>query len=74
MTETPHAHALLWFEISDLRFVWNLVLGHWSFSASAPRWLAQRYPRWKDFLEVRASLDPEAKMLNPYLKKVFGVA
>ncbi len=35
---------------------------------------AERYPRWKDFLEVRASLDPEAKMLNPYLKKVFGVA
>ncbi|HZP13862.1 MAG TPA: D-arabinono-1,4-lactone oxidase [Nevskiaceae bacterium] len=35
---------------------------------------AQRYPKWKDFLEVRASLDPEGKMLNPYLKKVFGVA
>jgi FAD-linked oxidoreductase len=35
---------------------------------------AQRYPKWKDFLEVRATLDPEGKMLNPYLKKVFGVA
>lgn len=34
---------------------------------------AQRYPRWKDFLDVRAALDPENKMLNPYLKKVFGV-
>jgi FAD/FMN-containing dehydrogenase len=34
---------------------------------------SQRYPRWKDFLEVRASCDPEGKMLNPYLKKVFGL-
>jgi FAD-linked oxidoreductase len=34
---------------------------------------AARYPKWKDFLEVRASLDPEGKMLNPYLQKVFGV-
>ena len=32
------------------------------------------YPKWKDFLEVRAALDPEGKFLNPYLKKVFGVA
>lgn len=35
--------------------------------------LAARYPRWKDFLDVRAALDPEGKMLNPYLKKVFGL-
>jgi hypothetical protein len=34
---------------------------------------AQRYPRWKDFQAVRAELDPEGKMLNPYLKKVFGL-
>lgn len=34
---------------------------------------APRYPRWRDFLEVRATLDPEGKMLNPYLKKVFGL-
>lgn len=34
---------------------------------------AQRYPRWQDFLDVRAALDPEGKMLNPYLKKVFGL-
>ena len=34
---------------------------------------AARYPRWKDFLEVRATLDPEGKMLNPYLRKVFGL-
>jgi FAD-linked oxidoreductase len=34
---------------------------------------AQRYPRWRDFLDVRAALDPTGKMLNPYLKKVFGL-
>lgn len=34
---------------------------------------AQRYPHWKDFLEVRAALDPEGKMLNPYLKRIFGL-
>lgn len=34
---------------------------------------AQRYPHWQDFLEVRAALDPQGKMLNPYLKKVFGL-
>lgn len=34
---------------------------------------SQRYPKWKEFLDVRASLDPEGKMLNPYLKKVFGL-
>jgi FAD-linked oxidoreductase len=34
---------------------------------------AALYPRWKDFLDVRAALDPEGKMLNPYLRKVFGL-
>lgn len=34
--------------------------------------LAARYPKWKDFLAVREHLDPEGKMLNPYLKRIFG--
>jgi FAD/FMN-containing dehydrogenase len=34
---------------------------------------AARYPKWKDFLAVRASLDPDGRMLNPYLKQVFGI-
>lgn len=34
---------------------------------------AALYPKWRDFLEVRAALDPEGKFLNPYLRKVFGV-
>jgi FAD-linked oxidoreductase len=35
--------------------------------------LAALYPRWKDFLKVRAALDPDGRMLNPYLKGLFGV-
>ena len=35
--------------------------------------LAALYPRWKDFLKVRAELDPRGRMLNPYLKGLFGV-
>ena len=33
---------------------------------------AALYPRWNDFQRVREELDPEGKMLNPYLKQVFG--
>jgi FAD-linked oxidoreductase len=36
--------------------------------------LAARYQRhWRDFQEVRAAVDPQGKMLNPYLKTVLGV-
>ncbi|CAN5602468.1 D-arabinono-1,4-lactone oxidase [soil metagenome] len=35
--------------------------------------LAALYPRWKDFLRVRAALDPDMRMLNPYLKGLFGL-
>lgn len=35
---------------------------------------AALYPRWKDFLDVRHSLDPEGKLLNGYLKEIFGLA
>ncbi|HJV02400.1 MAG TPA: D-arabinono-1,4-lactone oxidase [Burkholderiaceae bacterium] len=35
--------------------------------------LAALYPRhWKDFHEVRRSLDPQGRMLNPHLKHIFG--
>jgi FAD-linked oxidoreductase len=38
------------------------------------RRLAALYPaHWRDFLEVRRSLDPQGKMLNAHLKTVFGV-
>lgn len=35
--------------------------------------LAAIYPRWKDFLAVRQDLDPEGRMLNPYLRGLFGL-
>ncbi|MDO8287640.1 MAG: D-arabinono-1,4-lactone oxidase [Parvibaculum sp.] len=34
---------------------------------------ATMYPRWDDFCKLRRELDPQAKMLNPYLKGIFGV-
>jgi len=30
------------------------------------------YPRWKDFLDLRRSLDPQGRMLNAYLGGLFG--
>jgi FAD-linked oxidoreductase len=48
---------------------------HWGkLNTLAASDFASLYPKWKDFLEVRAELDPKGKFLNPYLKKVFGVA
>lgn len=38
------------------------------------RLLAPLYPRWKDFLAVRESLDPQGKLLNAHLRSVLGVA
>ncbi len=34
--------------------------------------LAERYPRWRDFNELRQTLDPKGIMLNAHLRKVFG--
>jgi FAD-linked oxidoreductase len=31
---------------------------------------AAAYPRWKDALAVRQSLDPDGKLLNPYLRRI----
>ncbi|NOX50471.1 MAG: FAD-binding protein [Gammaproteobacteria bacterium] len=37
------------------------------------RALTKLYPHFRDFQEIRASLDPTGRMLNPHLSKVFGV-
>lgn len=34
--------------------------------------LAQLYPRWKDFLALRAKLDPRGVFLNDYLSRLLG--
>jgi len=33
---------------------------------------AALYPRWNDFHELRMSLDPQERLLNPYLKKILA--
>lgn len=33
---------------------------------------AALYPKWEQFRQLRAELDPHGRMLNPYLKKVFA--
>ncbi|ROH86778.1 FAD-binding protein [Stagnimonas aquatica] len=37
------------------------------------RQLSTLYPRWKEFTEVRAALDPQGKFLNGHLRTLFGV-
>lgn len=48
---------------------------HWgklhNFSTSE---LAAMYPRWKEFQDLRRSLDPRGRLLNPHLRTLFGVA
>jgi FAD-linked oxidoreductase len=34
--------------------------------------LASLYPRWRDFLDVRRTLDPDGRLLNPHLRQLFG--
>ena len=35
--------------------------------------LAELYPKFEDFRQVRAEADPEGRFLNPYLRRVLGV-
>lgn len=35
--------------------------------------LAVRYPKWRDFLDLRARLDPDGVFLTPYLRALLGV-
>ena len=35
--------------------------------------LAERYPKWHEFLELRAELDPQGLFLNDYLRTLFGI-
>ena len=47
---------------------------HWGkvHSLDAAR-LARLYPRWDDFLALRARMDPHGRFLTPYLRRLFGV-
>lgn len=47
---------------------------HWGkLHSLKARELALLYPNWNDFLEVRRRLDPQGRLLNPYLRELFGV-
>ncbi len=36
--------------------------------------LVELYPRFRDFLEIRAELDPGGRLLNDHLRRLFGIA
>jgi FAD-linked oxidoreductase len=46
---------------------------HWGKLHSLDRArLAPLYPRWDDFQRVRRALDPNGRLVNPYLARIFG--
>lgn len=67
----------------DFAFLYTLIEPIFRRHEGRPHWgklhslrsgaLQALYPRWGDFLKVRAELDPDGRMLNPYLKGVFGL-
>ncbi len=61
----------------DYDFLFSLiqpVRPHWGkLHSLKAHELAVLYPNWNDFLEVRRRLDPQGRLLNPYLKTLFGV-
>ncbi|WP_374574428.1 D-arabinono-1,4-lactone oxidase [Phenylobacterium sp.] len=67
----------------DYKFLFTLIEPILRKHGGRPHWgklhdlkapdLAALYPNWNDFLEVRRRLDPEERMLNPYLRTLFGV-
>ena len=73
-----HTHYM-----DDFSFLYDLIEPIFRRYGGRPHWgklhnlrgqhLAALYPRWDDFLKVRARLDPEGRMLNPYLKGLFGL-
>jgi len=47
---------------------------HWAkLHTCQTEYLKSQYPHWEDFMKVRQTLDPEQKLLNPYLKELFGL-
>ncbi|WP_348674853.1 D-arabinono-1,4-lactone oxidase [uncultured Abyssibacter sp.] len=46
---------------------------HWGkMHTLGPETLAERYPRFNDFVAMQAKLDPQGRMLNGYLRELFG--
>jgi FAD-linked oxidoreductase len=70
--------------LNDYSFLFDIVEPILRRHGGRPHWgklnslgaadFAALYPRWKDAVEIRQTLDPDGKFLNPYLRKVFGNA
>ncbi|TJY60818.1 FAD-binding protein [Sinimarinibacterium sp. CAU 1509] len=61
---------------SDIEALYQPVEGrpHWGkMHTLGADVLSRRYPNWKQFQSVREALDPQGRMLNAHLKKVFGL-
>ena len=67
----------------DFSFLYSVVEPIFRRYEGRPHWgklhtlrgqqLQALYPRWNNFLAVRQELDPEGRMLNPYLRGLFGL-
>ena len=45
---------------------------HWGkLHSLEARQLCELYPKWDEFMQLRKSLDPQDKWLNPYLERLF---
>ncbi|MGE5567269.1 MAG: D-arabinono-1,4-lactone oxidase [Parcubacteria group bacterium] len=73
-----HAHYR-----DDYAFLYQLIEPIFIRHGGRPHWgklhslhgtqLAALYPNWNDFQSVRRDLDPQGRMLNPYLQGLFGL-
>jgi FAD/FMN-containing dehydrogenase len=67
---------------NDFSFLFDIVEPILRRHGGRPHWgklnsltatdVAALYPRWKDATQVRQSLDPDGKFLNPYLRGRFA--
>jgi len=47
---------------------------HWGkLHDQTPAELAAHYPRWRDFLALRRELDPQGRLLSPYVQRLLGL-
>ncbi len=67
----------------DFQFLYDLVEPILKKHGGRPHWgklhslrekdFAVLYPQWQDVKKIRQQLDPQGKLVNPYLKKVWGI-
>ena len=74
VTRNPeHADEYAAFDMVEDLFLSYGGRPHWAkrFKAKAPE-LRPLYPRWDDFADLRRRMDPDNKLLNPYLEELFA--